>query len=303
MEIYDKILDYKTKYLYSAFYKNDICYLYRIRVDKIYLFHNDLVLPFKDIFCLLFYEDKYIRELLKNDNLLLELKIQVVNVGKDGNKYVKNFDYNKVKKEQHKHLLLPETINESLKEIYIVNEDGINLFDKSLLTDTELNELFNPKTETIEPNINDKVKDIIEYTSDDTSDEELIIESVENVETSRRSINNETSRRSINNKTEIEYKPEYVFSYNKFINFTAYDKEIIERSIYNKLKDNDKMRLLFKPYNTINIIKNINKSYSRQNYFNVILFNDNTKTLSNQYHIYLDNDNNIKSITEINNLI
>jgi len=63
------------------------------------------------------------------------------------------------------------------------------------------------------------------------------------------------------------------------------------------------MRLLFKPYNTINIIKNINKSYSRQNYFNVILFNDNTKTLSNQYHIYLDDDNNIKSITEINNLI
>jgi len=30
---------------------------------------------------------------------------------------------------------------------------------------------------------------------------------------------------------------------------------------------------------------------------------NNTKTLSNQYHIYLDNDNNIKSITEINNLI
>ena len=63
------------------------------------------------------------------------------------------------------------------------------------------------------------------------------------------------------------------------------------------------MRLLFKPYNTINIIKNINKTYSKQNYFNVILFNDNTKTLSNQYHIYLDDGNNIKSITEINNLI
>ena len=304
----DKIFYYKTKYLYSAFYHNDICYLYRIRVDKIYLFNNENVLPFKDVFCLLFYEDKLIRELFKNNNLLLELKIQVVNVGKDGNKYVKKFDYNKVKKEQHKHLLLDQVINQSLKEVYIVNEDGINLFDKSLLTDTELNELFNPKTETIEPNtdINDKVieetasnsvvcKDIIEYSSDDNSDEEL------SVETATHSVNDITP--SINNETEIVYEPQYVFSYNKFIDFTDNDKDIIERSIYNKLKDNDKMRLLFKPYNTINIIKNINKSYSKQNYFNVILFNDNTKTLSNQYHIYLDDDNNIKSITEINNLI
>jgi hypothetical protein len=299
----NEILHYKTKYLYSAFYHNDNYYLYRIRVDKIYLFYNDNVLPFKDVFCLLFYEDKLIRELLKNNNLLLELKIQVVNVGKDGNKYVKKFDYNKVKKEQHKHLLLPEIINKSLKEVYIVNEDGINLFDKSLLTDIELNELFNPKTETIEPNtdgdINDKIKDIIEYSSDDNSDEELINESVESVETATPSINNETIDETASNSVVCDY----VFSYNKFIDFTDNDKATIERSIYNKLKDNDKMKLLFKPYNTINIIKNIIKSYSKQNYFNVILFNDNTKTLSNQYHIYLDNDNNIKSITEINNLI
>jgi hypothetical protein len=278
---------YKTKYLYSAFYHNDNCYLYRIRVDKIYLFNNDNVLPFKDVFCLLFYEDKLIRELLKNNNLLLELKIQVVNVYKQGNKYVKKFDYNKVKKEQHKHLLIDQVINQSLKELYIVNEHGINLFDKSLLTDTELNELFNPKSiETATQSVNDathSVKDIIEYSSDDNSDEELIIE---------------TEPHSVNND-----EPQYVFSYNKFIDFTDNDKDIIERSIYNKLKDNDKMRLLFKPYNTINIIKNINKTYSKQNYFNVILFNDNTKTLSNQYHIYLDDGNNIKSITEINNLI
>ena len=285
------IFYYKTKYLYSAFYHNDNCYLYRIRVDKIYLFDNDNVLPFKDVFCLLFYEDKLIRELLKNNNLLLELKIQVVNVGKDGNKYVKKFDYNKVKKEQHKHLLIDQVINQSLKEVYIVNADGINLFDKSLLTDTELNELFNPKSvETATHSVSvetitHSVDNIIEYSSDDNSDEELNIESVE------------TATHSVNDE------PQYVFSYNKFIDFTDNDKDIIERSIYNKLKDNDKMRLLFKPYNTINIIKNINKSYSRQNYFNVILFNDNTKTLSNQYHIYLDDDNNIKSITEINNLI
>jgi len=63
------------------------------------------------------------------------------------------------------------------------------------------------------------------------------------------------------------------------------------------------MKLLFNSYNTINIIKNLNKSYSKQNYFNVILYNTDTKLLSNQYHIYIDDDNNIKSITEINNLL
>jgi hypothetical protein len=81
---------------------------------------------------------------------------------------------------------------------------------------------------------NSVVKDIIEYSSDDNSDEELIIE---------------TEPPSLINNDE----PQYVFSYNKFIDFTDNDKDIIERSIYNKLKDNDKMRLLFKPYNTINI--------------------------------------------------
>jgi hypothetical protein len=306
---------YNTKYLYSAFYHNDNCYLYRIRVDKIYLLDNN-VLPFKDIFCILFYEDKLIRELLKNNNLLLELKIQVVNVGKDGNKYVKKLDYKKSKKEQHKHLLLPDIINKSLKEVYIVNENGINLFDKSSLTDTELNELFNPKSvesvETATHSVNDAThsvnndkviketalnsvicKDVIDYSSDDNSDEEL---SIESVETATHSVNDATH--SVNND-----EPQYVFSYNKFIQFTDYDKDIIERSIYNKLKDNDKMRLLFKPYNTINIIKNIYKSYSKQTYFNVILFNTDNKTLSNQYHIYLGDDNNIKSITEINNIL
>ena len=289
--IVDKIIYYKTKYFYGAFYNNGNCYLYRIRVDKIYIFEDNNTLPFKDIFCLLFYEDKMIRELFKNSNLLLELKIQIVNVGKDGNKYVKKFDYNKVKKEQHKHLLTDDVVNNTLKDIYIVNEDGINLFDKSLLSDAELNELFNPKSvervETIQHNQYNKIKDIIDYSSDDSSDDE---------------INNKTEIKSTIT-SEIINEPHYVFSYNKFINFNDNDKYIIENSIRNKLKNNDKMILLFKPYNTINIIKNINKSYSRQNYFNVILFNDIIKTLSKQYHIYIDDDNNIKSITEICNLI
>lgn len=297
-----KLIYYNTDYLYSGFYYNDNCYLYRIRVQKIYILSNDL-LPFKDVSCLLFYQDKLLRELFKNNNLLLELKVQIINVYKDGNKYVKKFDYNKVKKEHHKHILLDDAINQLSNEYYIVNKDGIDLFDKTLLTDTELNELFNPKTETTveetasnsvvcNGDICNKVKDIIEYSSDDNSDEDLNVD---------HSVNDEPH--SINNETENVYEPQYVFSYNKFIEFTDYDKDIIETSIYNKLRENDKMKLLFKPYNTINIIKNINKSYSKQNYFNVILFNDNSKTISNQYHIYLDNDNNITSITEITNLI
>lgn len=271
-----KVVYYETNYLYSAFYHNDNCYLYRIRVEKIYILSND-VLPFKDVCCLMFYHDKLIKHLFNKCNILLELQIQVVNVYKDGDRYVKKFDYNKFKKEQHKHILLNNVLN---NEYYIVNQDGINLFDKSLLTDKELNDLFNPVSQEIEPTIKQKINIIDNSDSEDNSDiEEEYIKDV------------------------ITNEPQYVFSYNKFINFNDYDKNIIETSIYNKLKDNDKMILLFKPYNTINIIKNINKTYTKQKYFNVILFNTDNKTLSNQYHIYLDNTNNITSITEINNLL
>ena len=280
-----KIVYYKTNYLYSAFYYNDNCYLYRIRVEKIYILSND-ILPFKDVCCLMFYHDKLIKQLFNNCNILLELQVQVVNVYKDGDRYVKKFDYNKVKRPQHKHILLNNVINEINNEYYIVNQDGINLFDKSLLTDKELNDLFNPISQETEPTIKQKQKtNIIDNSSDSEDDSDSEEEYIKDV------------------KQHNNNQPQYVFSYNKFVNFNDYDKAIIETSIYNKLRYTDKMILLFKPYNTINIIKNINKTYTKQKYFNVILFNTDNKTLSNQYHIYLDNTNNITSITEINNLL
>ena len=292
----EEIFYYKTKYLYNAYYYNGNYFLYRIRVDKIYKFYNN-TLPFKDIFCLLFYDDKLLRTLFDMDNILLELKIEVINIGKDGDKYIKKIDYKKIKKEQHKHLLLPEIIDKSLKDIYIVNQDGINLFDKALLTDNELNDLFNPKTELKKEKDNNCekhtiIRDIIDNSSDNSSDDNS-------------SDDNSSDDNSSDDNIDKELidEPLYAFSYNKFIEFTDYDKEIIENSILNKLKENIKMKLLFNSYNTINIIKNLNKSYSKQNYFNVILYNTDTKLLSNQYHIYIDDDNNIKSITEINNLL
>ena len=296
----EQIFNYKTKFLYNAYYHNGNYFLYRIRVKKIYKFYNN-TLPFKDIFCLLFYDDKLLRKLCDFDNILLELKIEVINIGKEDYKYIKKIDYKKIKKEQHKHLLLPEFIDKSLKDIYIVNQDGINLFDKALLTDNELNDLFNPKTELKKEKNNNCgeitphviIRDIIDNSSDDNSSDDNSSDD----NSSDDNINDEIS--SDDNINE----PLYAFSYNKFIEFTDYDKEIIENSILNKLKENIKMKLLFNPYNTINIIKNLNKSYSKQNYFNVILFNTDTKILSNQYHIYLDDDNNIKTITEINNLL
>jgi len=293
----EDIFYYKTKYLYNAYYYNGNYFLYRIRVNKIYKFYEN-TLPFKDIFCLLFYDDKLLRTLFDMDNILLELKIEVINIGNEDYKYIKKIDYKKIKKEQHKHLLLPEIIDKSLKDIYLVNQDGINLFDKALLTDNELNDLFNPKTELKKEKDNNYtthaiIRDIIDNSSDDNSSDDNSNDD--------NSIDDNSNDNNIDK--ELTDEPLYAFSYNKFIEFTDYDKEIIENSILNKLKENIKMKLLFKPYMTINIIKNINKSYSKQNYFNVILFNDNTKTLSNQYHIYLDDDNNIKSITEINNLI
>ena len=70
-----------------------------------------------------------------------------------------------------------------------------------------------------------------------------------------------------------------------------------------KVKNNEKMKLLFKPYTTINVLKNIIKSYTTEQYFNIILYNTTTKTLSNQYHCYVSNVNEIIKITEINSLI
>ncbi len=298
----EDIFYFKTKYLYNAYYYNGNYFLYRIRVNKIYKFFEN-TLPFKDIFCLLFYDDKLLRTLFDMDNILLELKIEVINIGNEDYKYIKKIDYKKIKKEQHKHLLLPEIIDKSLKDIYIVNQDGINLFDKALLTDNELNDLFNPKTELKKEKDNNYtthaiIRDIIDNSNDDNSNDDNSSDDNSSDDNS-----NDDNSNDDNIDKELIDEPLYVFSYNKFIEFTDYDKEIIENSILNKLKENIKMKLLFNSYNTINIIKNLNKSYSKQNYFNVILYNTDTKLLSNQYHIYIDDDNNIKSITEINNLL
>ena len=297
-----KLVCYNSNYLYNAFYNNNNCYLYRIRVEKIYILSND-ILPFKDVCCLLFYHDKFIKRLYDNNNILLELKIQAVNVYDNGNKYVKPFNYTKYKKKQHKHLLLDQTVNNLLNKMYILNDDGINIFDKSLLTDIELNELFNPKTETNDDaDINNKVKDIIDNNNDSNDDSNDDNDDNDDNDSNDSNDSNDDNNDNNDDDDSIE-EQKYLFSYNKHFEFTDYDKMIIERSIYNKLLDNEKMKILFKPYTTINVIKNINKTYTKQRYFNVILFNTDNKTLSNQYHIYLNDDNIITSITEINDLL
>ena len=92
---------YKTKYLYGAFYQDGNCYLYRMRVERSFIFKKGQ-LPFKDIYTLIFYDDKIIRKLFQENDLLLELKIQVINVEKEGEKYVKKLNYSSLKKEKHK---------------------------------------------------------------------------------------------------------------------------------------------------------------------------------------------------------
>ena len=306
-----KTLNYQSKYLYYAFKdrKTTNLYIYRIRVESIYIF-NENTLPFKDVGCLLFYEDDVIRDLFQKENLLLLYKIEFINAYQNDS-YI---EYIKFNFKNRQNLFLRSIPNDIILN---VNQSGIDLFDKTLLTECELNDLFNPKAEILKPliSVENISKDVIGYTQKDSIDEEdEIIDDDDDDdadadadaygEADGDDDDDDIDDDEIIDKVEVnETSIEYVFSFNKFINFTRDEKEIIQNAIYMKLKDSEKMKLLFKPFNTVNVLKNIIKSYTSEHYFNIILYNTTTKSLSNQYHCYVSKLNEIIKITEINSLI
>ena len=305
-------LNYQTKWLYHGFKntnENGNLYIYRMRVESIYIL-NENTLPFKDVGCLMFYEDDVIRNLFQKENLLLMYKIEFINA-------YQNYNYVEINKFHFKNrqnlLIYPLAIVNLLN----VNQSGIDLFDKTLLTECELNDLFNPKAEILKPliSVENISKDVIGYTQKDSIDEEdEIIDDDDDDDADADADaygdadgdddDDDIDDDEIIDKVEVnETSIEYVFSFNKFINFTRDEKEIIQNAIYMKLKDSEKMKLLFKPFNTVNVLKNIIKSYTSEHYFNIILYNTTTKSLSNQYHCYVSKKNDILKITEINSLI
>jgi len=285
---------YKSDYIYYAFKVKNKNYLYRLSINKIFILNG--VLPFKDITGLWFYQEKKIRKLFKNDSFLIELKMEIIEAENI------NFTRNKCEEyltPQHYKLLVDENISRNLNEYYDIKNEYIELFDKSLLSKAELDELINDNKYIEEKNKDNYLieKNINFEEDEDEEDEEEDNEEEDNEEEDKEDDKEDDVKKEDEN---IFY---YEFSFNKHIIFSNDDIYIIKNSIINKLKNNKKMRELFTPYNTINVIKNYNTSYKKEKYFNIVLFNTETKILSNQYHIYLNNDNEIINITEINSLI
>jgi hypothetical protein len=311
--VVDKVINYETDYLYDVLKKNkDGIYIYRMKVASIFIFKKPS-LPFKDATAFLFLDDKKIRQLLQNDNFLLQIKMDIIKLDDKiyNNKdrlveYGNDFYF----KDFYKTIDLIDPVKDALLDkifepkkttlvpniTTILTNKAIKEFDRLLLTPKEINELLNP-TDTkqqldILPNTKNYLSDNSSCNSSDTDDND-IDDDIDDDNDIVENINDDN--RENNNKFE--------FSYNKNIIFTQFEKTTIQNCIYKKLNENKKMYDLFKPYTSISIIKSFNKTYTNQLYFNIILYNPKDKLLSNQYHIYLDDNYEILSITEINNLI
>ena len=100
----------------------------------------------------------------------------------------------------------------------------------------------------------------------------------------------------------IIQKQTFNFNYNRHYDFND-ETILIETSIYKLIETNDKAENLFNLYTEVNVLKPISKCYTDKRYFNIILYNKDTKAVSQSYHAYLDDMNNITSITRIENLI
>ena len=280
---------------YSIITYKSTQYIQRMTVHSIFLL-RDNILPYRDVNSLIFPEVfNYIKQ---TDNYQLLIKKDVIKIP-DKLKVVP-----KENKEEAPDLLTAiyttsvsiniRSLNKKMTSAKIaelatdiLNKDFykqdipqrlINLFNsKPKLTDEELIELFNPK---VEPKVVNEIP--VKIDSDTDSDSETESETDDTV-------------------IETVIEPQLKFSYNKYQRFT--NQSIIEKSIISLIKTNKKAQQLFTDYDTVNLIKDFQMDYKKQKYFNVILFNSQTREVSPQYHFYLNNDNNVYNITVINSIL
>ena len=164
---------------------------------------------------------------------------------------------------------------------YKITDKVIHLFNQKSYTVKFLENIFNPKkfTEPIKIGIDVLVEDDESSNGDNIENEELLCELL-----------TENTKQTFN------------FNYNRHYDFND-ETILIETSIYKLIETNDKAENLFNLYTEVNVLKPISKCYTDKRYFNIILYNKDTKAVSQSYHAYLDDMNNITSITRIENLI
>jgi hypothetical protein len=173
---------------------------------------------------------------------------------------------------------------------YKITDKVINLFNQKSYTNKFLENIFNPKKFT-EPSICNKFLDVLVDDNDSDTDNNEPIDELP--------IDDD---KSFDYTFLKVYKQTFNFNYNRHYDFND-EKTIIETAIYKLIEINEKANNLFNIYTDINVLKSIGKCYTNKRYFNIILYNKDTKLVSQSYHAYLDDMNSITSITRIENLI
>jgi len=168
-----------------------------------------------------------------------------------------------------------------------------NMLDTPNLTQTEIDELFNPKqlSDTEERKKQYIYKSVLYNSSenDSDSDEE---EQLEQIATSLNSV-----------VSEQDHSFKLIFKYNKHYTFNSDEKYLITNAFINKYNTNKKLQALTTDYEVIMIIKPTAKHYTYIRYFNFILTTHDYTYFTKQYHAYLDQNDNITNITEITEYI
>lgn len=284
-----KKIEYKVK---NKLYNNNYDFLYYI--DKRIIFRikpfcklilEDNVLEHKDFLlncweteeqnCVVYYQIELIDREITNFNLR-----DTVNTKHSVNKFIEpNIANLVVNKKQY---------NPTSKLEKLLNAEK--------LTEYEIDNLFNPKV-SYEP-IAEPQKNIINESDSDSDNDnsDCEFDTVTKIETE---INKNGTFSVRSTKTDL-FKLE--FSYNKYYDFTE-ETQIIEQSIKSLYETNEKFKKLIIDYDTIRILKTVSKSYTNQRYFNFILSNKEHNFFSPQYHSYLNNNNEIVSLTKIENIL
>ena len=182
----------------------------------------------------------------------------------------------------------------------LINKKLINYVEKLKIDEEAIDLLFNPVIPKQKNKNKNKKKKLT------TEPIEKIIE--ERVSLTSGSDTEEEEDREddgyviVNKPVDLSFYEKFEFAYNRNYLFDMNERNVIEESIKELLYNQPKFNKLFEDYKIIRVIKPMEKKYTDDKYFNVILYNNEINKVSPQYHIYLNEENKIINITKIQSL-